>query len=337
MDQMKAMMAKLKRQREEEKMTALKVSGEPAAKKKYMRRGEIEAALEEEERRAREAVEAEAAKKREAEEHTAAQAAAQASTNETKAAPMQERATETSADDGQLHFTLAETKKRLRQLGHPITLFGETDEARARRLEALIHSNEGGEMDLNQAGYIDAQEADEDKEDDEYDHDGDANKDHESESDERKIYRFFKEMLGRWEEALAARPESVKRSAQGKIATRTMKQCKDYIRPLFRLCKSNTVPDDILKNLVDIVGFCKAGEFVSANDSYIKLAIGNAAWPIGVTMVGIHERTGREKINSNKQAHVMNNELQRKYLTSVKRLITFAQSITDVLPSKKVC
>jgi pre-mRNA-splicing factor 18 len=69
----------------------------------------------------------------------------------------------------------------------------------------------------------------------------------------------------------------------------------------------------------------------------LRTAIGNAAWPIGLTMVGIHERAGREKISSSKVAHVMNNELQRKYLTSVKRLMTFAQSKRpDVPPSMKV-
>jgi pre-mRNA-splicing factor 18 len=54
-------------------------------------------------------------------------------------------------------------------------------------------------------------------------------------------------------------------------------------------------------------------------------------------MVGIHERTGRERISTNKVAHIMNNEMQRKYLTSVKRLMRFLQDKRpDVLPSKKV-
>ena len=37
-------------------------------------------------------------------------------------------------------------------------------------------------------------------------------------------------------------------------------------------------------------------------------------WPIGVTMVGIHARTGREKIFSKHVAHVLNDETQRKYI-----------------------
>lgn len=54
--------------------------------------------------------------------------------------------------------------------------------------------------------------------------------------------------------------------------------------------------------------------FVQANDAYLQMAIGNAPWPIGVTMVGIHARTGREKIFSKHVAHVLNDETQRKYI-----------------------
>jgi pre-mRNA-splicing factor 18 len=53
--------------------------------------------------------------------------------------------------------------------------------------------------------------------------------------------------------------------------------------------------------------------------------------------VGIHARSGRAKIESSNVAHVMNSELQRKYLTSVKRLLSYAQKKRpDVDPSKKV-
>lgn len=60
-------------------------------------------------------------------------------------------------------------------------------------------------------------------------------------------------------------------------------------------------------------------EYIKANDAYLRLSIGNAPWPIGVTMVGIHERSGREKIFSNNVAHVLNDEVSRKYIQSLKR------------------
>ena len=61
---------------------------------------------------------------------------------------------------------------------------------------------------------------------------------------------------------------------------------------------------------------------MKANGIYLQMAIGNAPWPIGVTMVGIHARTGREKIFAQQIAHVLNDETQRKYI-QVKMCMVF--------------
>ena len=106
---------------------------------------------------------------------------------------------------------------------------------------------------------------------------------------------------------------------------------------MFTLCKRREIEESLQNHLFNIVLYCEQGEFVKAHDAYLDVAIGRAAWPIGVTMVGIHARSGRAKIESANVAHVMNSELQRKYLTSVKRLMSFAQRVrVDVDPSKKV-
>ena len=62
------------------------------------------------------------------------------------------------------------------------------------------------------------------------------------------------------------------------------------------------------------------------------MAIGNAAWPIGVTMVGIHARTGREKIFARNVAHVLNDETQRKYIQACccLLLVTYCSSSYSV-------
>ena len=93
----------------------------------------------------------------------------------------------------------------------------------------------------------------------------------------------------------------------------------------------------MLQHLLNIATCCEQGEFVKAHDEYMNITIARTASPIGVTMVGIHARTGRAKIESQNVAHVMNSELQRKYLTSAKRLMTYNQNKrTSVDPSKKV-
>ena len=83
---------------------------------------------------------------------------------------------------------------------------------------------------------------------------------------------------------------------------------------------------DVLMRIAEIVHHMQRRQYRMANDSYLQLSIGNAPWPIGVTMVGIHERSGREKIFSSNVAHVLNDEVSRKYIQSLKRLMTFAQT-----------
>lgn len=65
---------------------------------------------------------------------------------------------------------------------------------------------------------------------------------------------------------------------------------------------------------------------------------GNNPWPIGVTSVGIHERSAREKISHvmNGGAHIMNDEATRKYLQAVKRLLTFVQRAYPTDPSRSI-
>ena len=55
-------------------------------------------------------------------------------------------------------------------------------------------------------------------------------------------------------------------------------------------------------------------EYVKAHDKYVELGIGNSPWPMGVTMIGIHERSGRSRIFTSQQAHVLNDETQRRYV-----------------------
>lgn len=43
-------------------------------------------------------------------------------------------------------------------------------------------------------------------------------------------------------------------------------------------------------------------------------------------LYSIHERSAREKISSSQVAHVLNDEASRKWIQSVKRLMTFAQT-----------
>jgi pre-mRNA-splicing factor 18 len=94
---------------------------------------------------------------------------------------------------------------------------------------------------------------------------------------------------------------------------------------LFRKFEKADLEESILKAIVEIVQAAQERRYVDANDGYLRLSIGKAAWPIGVTMVGIHERSAREKLHNGEKGHVMGDEVTRKYLQSIKRCLTFAQ------------
>lgn len=80
-------------------------------------------------------------------------------------------------------------------------------------------------------------------------------------SPETVIRKYLKTLLQQWEIDLEQRDVAIKNSAQGKVETRTLKQCRDYIKPLFKLCKRKEVPADIKQKLMAIVRNCEEGNF----------------------------------------------------------------------------
>ena len=89
-------------------------------------------------------------------------------------------------------------------------------------------------------------------------------------TEEKLVYKFFRTLIKQWEMDLNQRDEYEKRSAKGRLETKTQKQCKDYIRPLFRMCKRKEVPYDIIDKLALMVRNCEEGNFLAANDQYIR-------------------------------------------------------------------
>ncbi len=144
----------------------------------------------------------------------------------------------------------------------------------------------------------------------------------------RQLASYFTMVLEEWDITLARRDDEVKESYQGKQAYSSMVQARENMRPLFKKLEKFDLPDSILEPVVEIVHAAQQRRYVDANDGYLRLSIGKAAWPIGVTMVGIHERSAREKLHESDKnaAHIMSDEMTRKYLQSIKRCLSFAQT-----------
>ncbi|KAK3313894.1 hypothetical protein B0H66DRAFT_567302 [Apodospora peruviana] len=221
-------------------------------------------------------------------------------------------------DDGTPDIPDAELAPKLRELGEPITLFGETHAARLRRYlkaSGKLTAPAGPiatsllpveEKDMKMPAAIPPAT---DKKARRYLY--------------RQLASYFNMVLREWEIALAR--EDNAETFSGQAAANAMVSSKETMRPLFRKFEKGDLDESILEAIVEIVGAAQERRYVDANDGYLRLSIGKAAWPIGVTMVGIHERSAREKLHNGAKGHIMGGEVTRKYLQSIKRCLTFAQ------------
>ncbi|XP_030381865.1 pre-mRNA-splicing factor 18 [Scaptodrosophila lebanonensis] len=265
-------------------------------------------------------------------------------------------------NDGQNILPRAEVIRRLRERGEPILIFGETESDAFERLRqceiSQPEANRGFRNDFQEAmEQVDAAYLQEmfantptTKEDQKADfaeldesvtwetiqvmaeemgHD-------KREYDMDVIITLLTFLLKLWNDQITNYTKQEKMSTKVKMARVIYTQTKEYVKPLFRKLKLHTLPEDILESLRDICKHLLNRNYISASDAYLEMAIGNAPWPIGVTMVGIHARTGREKIFSKNVAHVMNDETQRKYIQGLKRLMTKCQEYFPTDPSKCV-
>ncbi|KAK2861124.1 hypothetical protein FQN49_004524 [Arthroderma sp. PD_2] len=214
---------------------------------------------------------------------------------------------------------------KLRELGEPARVFGESHKGRLKRYRRLVELSSNPQRQLTDGPIpttLELVPESEMKVPDMIPADEEGKK-----YMFRQLASYFTLVLKEWEIALAQRDSSVKQTFQGKQAYNAMVQSRENMRPLFKKFENGDIGEGILEPVVEIVRNAQNRRYVDANDGYLTLSIGKAAWPIGVTMVGIHERSAREKLHEGGkgQAHIMSDEITRKFLQSIKRCLTFAQ------------
>ncbi|CAG9993413.1 unnamed protein product [Clonostachys byssicola] len=206
-----------------------------------------------------------------------------------------------------------ELREKLRALGEPVALFGEKHVARLRRYRKLTTVITKGPIPTT----LELVEEKDMK------LDGTVPKDKQGKQWVfRQLASYFTMILTAYERAME---EERRDTTASKTAYAAMVQTRENMVPLFRKFESGNLEDSLLEPIIEIVKALQERRYVDANDGYLRLSIGKAAWPIGVTMVGIHERSAREKLHNGEKGHVMGDEVTRKYLQSIKRCLTFAQ------------
>lgn len=141
---------------------------------------------------------------------------------------------------------------------------------------------------------------------------------------EMQIRKFLKFMLSYWQENPEAPPQQYTLAMLEEVK-------KDIIKLLYKL-RSGKLSESMVISLSTIVYYIQHKEFVKANEAYMKLSIGNTAWPIGIRDVGIHARSALSKITGEDKstvANIMQGEATRKWIIAVKRVISYTETMKD--------
>lgn len=136
-------------------------------------------------------------------------------------------------------------------------------------------------------------------------------------------------LLSEWKNVLESKedtPESAKE---------VLRETVSYSKPLLNRLRNTdeALPEKLYAKLARLLMNIQQHQYRDANATYIKMSIGNAAWPVGVTAVGIHARSARERITGENNeasgvdvAHILSDEDTRKWIIAVKRFVTFAEA-----------
>mmetsp|Transcript_64352 Transcript_64352/g.112114 ORF Transcript_64352/g.112114 Transcript_64352/m.112114 type:complete len:522 (-) Transcript_64352:47-1612(-) len=300
-------------------------------------------------------------------------------------------------DDEQTIRDREATKRRLRELGEPATLFGEGDDGRTARLNRceLIRDqdvlatgstnvlqliNRRAKLGVNvdcdeddfeqpavpqkQAPTLSARAAADEEAlsvlsslkglwEDEADPstsgqivttkeaakvasgDQDAEDDFENQMDDaaKVVATWLRVTLREWEVSLTERAKEEHANRAFVEERGKFRQSKQYLRPLRRALRDRSINPAIINSLQHVATCCEQREYKEAKEAYMRLAIGNQAWPMGVTMATFHDRPNRHNIGEGAVAHILNDETTRKYIQTVKRLLTFAELRWPIDPS----
>jgi pre-mRNA-splicing factor 18 len=316
--------AEIERKKKEAELNVKKIEKETKGDIKYIRRGQLERVREKE---YLEELEQERNRKKPKVETNLLKSSYQ---NMIRIGPTVPSESNIPNEEKLIELDAAEIKSRLRNRNQPITIFGECHEDRILRLQKIIAQEHRSKpvtfKNLLQATEQTLEES-EYKGEDHNDNIGPV-KDEILEEDTRGISlilvkndletacdlmsKYFKQIMKLWEIHLNQRPDEVKRTPKGKLQSITYAQTGEHLKAFFKGLRKKSLASDILGHVATICEHMQNRDYMQANDAYIRLAIGNSPWPIGVTNSGIHQRAADDRIKTSEVAHVLNDETTRK-------------------------
>lgn len=157
---------------------------------------------------------------------------------------------------------------------------------------------------------------------------------------------YIYKILQKWEEEIESQKTNINYTSSSNDIDKITQErnelfynTKMSLFPLLVQLRKKNLPRNQLVSLSTILFHLQRHEWDLSLQSYMQLSIGNVAWPIGVTSVGIHARSAHSKITGDRNrnyntkeqinvANIMLDDSTRKWTTALKRLITISKNMT---------
>jgi len=159
------------------------------------------------------------------------------------------------------------------------------------------------------------------------------------------IRAWCRKSLKAWEKELGEKPAESKSTAVVKTELAAHRQCRRDVRPLQKRLRMYVMDGWLLDKIHVIVKAAHDLRYRDANEAYLDLSIGKAAWPVGLgcggsmlmeDAIGLHDR-----FNRNGQvkdiAFALNDDVTRKFVQALKRLMSVAQRYWPATDASMAC
>merc|ERR1719198_1113899 len=147
------------------------------------------------------------------------------------------------------------------------------------------------------------------------------------------VRQWCRKSLKAWEKELADKPDEDKKKAAVKTEVAAHRQVRRDVRPLQKRLRLYIMDEWLLDKIHAIVDKAINRQYRDASEAYLDLSIGKAAWPVGLGCGGsmlmedaieLHDKFNR-MANVKDISWYLNDEVTRKYVQAMKRLITVSQ------------
>merc|ERR1712151_916281 len=147
------------------------------------------------------------------------------------------------------------------------------------------------------------------------------------------IRSWARKALKAWEKEISDKPDEEKKKAKVKTEIAAHRQVRRDVRPLQKRLRMYVMEEWLLDKIHSIVKMADEREYRNASEAYLDLSIGRAAWPVGIgcggsmlmeDAIGLHDRFNR-MAQVKDTAYALNDEVARKYVQALKRLMSMAQ------------